>query len=243
VAPASPPAAATGAPAKTTTEEENVVTLSPFEVSGEGDTGYAAATTLAGNRLNTDLRDIGSAIQVVTSQFLKDTGAVNNETLLQYTTSTEVGSIQGNFAGLGDNASLNETGNFRNPSQNTRVRGLTNADNTRDYFLSNIPWDSYNVDRVDLQRGANSILFGQGSPAGIINNGTKQAGFKNSGEVEVPLINTAAFVARLMSTARSSTISSRCASRCCVTTRTSSRNRLTLSASAATARSVLSPPS
>src|SRR5690606_7531025 len=83
-----------------------------------------------------------------------------------------------------DGAQLNETGRFANPNQNTRVRGLASADNARDYFLTDIPWDGYNVDRVDLQRGPNSIMFGQGSPAGLINTGTQTAGFKNSADVE-----------------------------------------------------------
>ncbi len=164
---------------------EQVVALSPFEVSATADRGYAATTTLAGNRLNTDLRDIGNAVSVITSQFMKDIGATSNETLLQYTLGTEVGNIQGNFAGVGDSAMLNESGRFANPNQNTRVRGLTAADNTRDFFTTSIPWDGFAVDRVELQRGANSILFGQGSPAGIINTGTKQASFKNASETEV----------------------------------------------------------
>ncbi len=165
-------------------DQDQVVKLTPFEVSATADTSYGASTTLAGNRLNTDLRDIGNAVTVITSQFMKDIGATSNETLLQYTVGTEVGNIQGNFTGVGDSASLNESGRFSNPNQNTRVRGLTAADNTRDFFLTDIPWDGYAVDRVELQRGANSILFGQGSPAGIINTGTKQAKFKNSNEVE-----------------------------------------------------------
>lgn len=164
-------------------KEEKAIELSPFEVRADDNEGYTAATTLAGNRLNTELRDIGNAVTVVNSQFLKDIGATNNETLLQYTVGTEVGNMRGNFAGTGDGAFLDESGKFRNPNQNTRVRGLAEADNTRDYFLTDIPWDGYNVDRVDLQRGPNSILFGQGSPAGIINIGTKQASFKNANEV------------------------------------------------------------
>jgi outer membrane receptor protein involved in Fe transport len=36
-------------------------------------------------------------------------------------------------------------------------------------------WDGYNVSRVDIQRGANSILFGNGSGAGIINSATDDA--------------------------------------------------------------------
>ncbi len=116
---------------------------------------------------------------------MQDIGATNNETLLQYTLGTEVGNIQGNFAGVGDGATLNESGRFKNPNQNTRVRGLTAADNTREYFQTDIPWDGYAVDRIDLQRGPNSILFGQGSPAGIINTGLRQASFKNGSEAEV----------------------------------------------------------
>ena len=164
---------------------DQVVTLTPFEVAASADTGYGASTTLAGNRLNTDLRDIGNAVTVITAQFMKDIGATSNESLLQYTIGTEVGNIQGNFAGVGDSSSLNESGRFANPNQNTRVRGLTAADNTRDFFLTDIPWDGYAVDRVELQRGANSILFGQGSPAGIINTGTKQATFKNTNETDI----------------------------------------------------------
>ncbi len=164
-------------------EDEELIVLTPFEVSASEENGYAAATTLAGNRLNTDLRDLGNAVSVITGQFLKDIGATDNRTLLQYTTNTEVGNIYGNFAGRGDGPILTEDGTFTNPNQNTRVRGLTSADNTRDYFLTDIPWDGYNVDRVDLQRGPNSILFGQGSPAGIINSGTKQAKFRDSNEI------------------------------------------------------------
>jgi outer membrane receptor for monomeric catechols len=170
-------------PAAQAPEEEDVLVLSPFEVSAEEDTGYASATTLAGNRLNTELRDIGNAVTVINSQFLQDIAATNNNTLLQYTVGTEVGNIGGNFAGTGDSAFLDESGRFTNPNQNTRVRGLAEADNTRDYFLSDIPWDGFNVDRVDLQRGPNSILFGQGSPAGIINVGLKQASYRNANEV------------------------------------------------------------
>jgi outer membrane receptor protein involved in Fe transport len=175
---------AQSAAASSEIDDEDVIVLSPFEVSAEEDNqGYTAATTLAGNRLNTELRDIGNAVTVITSQFLQDIAATDNSSLLQYTTGTEVGNIQGNFAGVGDGTRLNEEGNFTNPNQNTRVRGLAAADSTRDFFLTDIPWDGYSVDRVDLQRGPNSILFGQGSPAGIINAGQKQASFKNSNSV------------------------------------------------------------
>lgn len=170
----------------TQAESEETVVLSPFEVSaGKNDGGYSAATTLAGNRLNTDLRDVGSSITVVTGQFLRDTNATNNATLLQRLGGTEVGGANGNFAGSGSTSSLTVLAEDTiRPNENTRIRGLAAADNTRDFFRSEIPWDSYNVDRIDIQRGPNSILFGQGSPAGIINSSSKGASFRNSGELE-----------------------------------------------------------
>lgn len=170
-------------------ENQQVVKLSPFEVKATPDNSYQAVTTLAGNRLSTKLSDIGNAVQVVTNQELVDLAATDNQTLLQYTTNTEVGGIYGNFAGAGDSSHLDESFRFVNPNTDTRVRGLTSADNTRDYFLTDIPWDSYNVDGVDLQRGPNSILFGQGSPAGIINSRLKQASFRNSNQVTFTVDN------------------------------------------------------
>ncbi len=172
---------------ESTESEEAVYELSPFTVETNDSNGYQATATLAGTRVRTDLKDLASSISVVTSQFLDDTGATSNETLLQYTTNTEVGGIFGNFAGVGNTQGIGEGRNLTSPSTNTRVRGLDAADNTRNYFLSEIPWDSYNVDRVELQRGPNSILFGVGSPAGIINTATIVPFFENEGKLESTL--------------------------------------------------------
>ncbi len=166
--------------------EDDVVMLSPFEVEATGDSdSYTASSTLAGNRLNTQLRDIGSSVTVVTSQFLKDTGATDNTSLLLRIGGTEVGGVYGNYASPGsDTTSSLLTEDTIKPSEDTRIRGLAAADNTHDFFASDIPWDAYNTDSIDIQRGPNSILFGQGSPAGIINASSKEASFRNSGEIE-----------------------------------------------------------
>lgn len=175
------------APSAPEAEDEPIV-LSPFVVDASEDRGsYQATSTLAGSRVKTDLKDIASSLSVVTADFLRDVGARNNQDLLIYTTNTEVGGVYGNYAGVGgtfiDGAS--ESSNFLKPSQNTRVRGLDSADNTRDLFPTDIPWDSYTVGRVDLQRGPNSILFGFGSPAGIINASLNTASLgQNSGSLE-----------------------------------------------------------
>jgi outer membrane receptor protein involved in Fe transport len=166
-------------------DDDETVVLSPFTVSpSEGQDSYLADSTLAGARVRTSLNDIGSALTVVTKKFMEDIGATNNQSLLTFTTNTEVGGTRGNFGGMGNAASLSETGLLVNPNATTRIRGLDGADATRDYFLSSIPWDSFNIDRVELQRGANSILFGVGSPAGIINTSTAIASYKDSGKYE-----------------------------------------------------------
>ena len=168
-------------PASTADADSEIVELTPFEVSGQKDEGYIATETLAGTRIRSDLRDLGSAISVVTKTMMDDIGATDATTLLQYTTNTEVAGTRGTFSGL--NGQNDEGNALRNPGQAQRVRGLTSADNTRDYFVTDIPWDSYNTDRIDILRGPNSFLFGLGSPAGIQNGSLQNASFKNEGQL------------------------------------------------------------
>jgi hypothetical protein len=174
----------TTAPTTTTDQSsEEAVVLSPFVVDASEEKGsYKANSTLAGTRVRTDLNDVASALTVVTAQFLQDTGATNTMDLLVYTPNTEVAGLNGNFSGIAGNSTFSE--NLLTPSTTTRVRGLSAADNTRDYFLTDIPWDAFNVGRVDLQRGPNSILFGVGSPGGIINNDVNDAEFTDTYKVE-----------------------------------------------------------
>jgi len=165
-------------------DSEEIYELSPFTVDAEN-IGYRATSTLAGTRINTELKDIGSSISVFTDEFFEDVGATDTQDILIYGTSSEVGGTRGNFTGTGNGASLNENGLFVRPNNNTRLRGLDAADNTRNYFRSIIPMDTYNTSRVDMVRGANSILFGLGSPAGIINTTLKSADFADSNEVSL----------------------------------------------------------
>ena len=170
------------APSATANADEDVVVLTPFEVRSDSDTGYVATETLAGTRIRTELKDVASSISVVTKEFMNDVGATDNATLLQYTANAEVAGTRGNFSGL----SIGKTtaADYTPITSNQRIRGLESADQTMDFFKTNVPWDSYNIDRIDIQRGPNSILFGLGSPSGIINASTRNAIFRNTGSVE-----------------------------------------------------------
>ncbi|MBL9186347.1 MAG: TonB-dependent receptor [Opitutaceae bacterium] len=139
------------------------VTLSPFEVRTEKDTGYTATSTLAGSRLNTSLRDTPAAISVFTKEFLDDIGAINVTEALEY--------------GLnGSRDTTDYTGNVASSNDLVfQLRGFTGASLGRNYFAWSLSSDSYNIERLDFARGPNSILFGIGGPGGIINTSTKRA--------------------------------------------------------------------
>lgn len=177
-------APSTAVPAAGEDSEAEVIMLSPFEVRSETDQGYAATQTLAGTRIRTELKDVGASISVITREFLNDVGATDNQSLLQYTTNTQISGPRGTYGGMGNSTSVSEQNNLIAPQSAQRVRGLAAADGGRDYFISDIPWDSFNIERIDILRGPNSILYGLGSPAGIINASTRSAEFRNVGSFQ-----------------------------------------------------------
>jgi hypothetical protein len=154
------------APAKAVSVEEKAIVLNPFVVNTDKDTGYQPQSTLAGTRLNTPIKDLASGISVLTRDFISDVGATNINELLIFSVGAEAAGSQGNFGA----ASADDTGQgVRNtPQSSTRTRGLAAPTNTRGYFTTAIPLDEYNTDFVTVNRGANAILFGIGSPAGVI---------------------------------------------------------------------------
>lgn len=169
---------------------ETVIELSPFTVSASTDRGYQATSTLAGSRLNTPLRDVGAPVSVLTKDFFTDMGATDAASVLAFTASMEVTGVQGNFAGgglTGGAQFFDITAERTTPqSSGQRVRGLARASITRGFFLTDIPFDSFNTDRVTISRGPNALLFGIGEVGGIIDNSVKPAEtFGNSGEATV----------------------------------------------------------
>ncbi len=151
--------------------DEGTVELSPFVVSDDKDVGYLATNTLAGTRLNTSLKDTAASISVMTEEFIRDLGTHDVTDALVFANNLQVDRDDaGNF---GDNPGGNPIPEFYTTY---RVRGLP-ATVTRNYFKWMLPSDSYNVERLEDSRGPNSVLFGLGSPGGIINVATKRARF------------------------------------------------------------------
>jgi hypothetical protein len=148
--------------------EKDTVVLSPFTVSSEKDTGYAAGDSLSASRFKTRLMDSAATISVFTEEFLQDLGATNLAQVLEY----------------GVNSNLDYDQNRPDPTmfyldaglQSTRInnRGLSGSSLT-DFFRSRMPTDSYNTGRFDFASGPNSVLFGVANSAGSINTSTLQA--------------------------------------------------------------------
>ncbi|MGH7958444.1 MAG: TonB-dependent receptor plug domain-containing protein, partial [Opitutaceae bacterium] len=143
------------------------ITLSPFVVSSEqSEDGYRATHTLAGMRVKSDLKDVGAAIDVLTETFLNDVGVTNMNDALSYVPNMEYNS----FSALDPN---NNTQFF---DASYKSRGVIGNTVLTDYFpTGSLPIDRYNTDNLTFLRGPNSILFGIGSPAGIVGASSKRA--------------------------------------------------------------------
>ena len=165
-------------------EEEEILELSPFVVDEREDTGYWTNNTLVGTRIRSNLDDLAASITVINEQFMEDTGSVDIRDALVYMANAESnsnfynpGHDSGFLAGSGYPATQNTS---RYEGRKNRLRGLKPATITRDLFISDITPDSYNMERVEINRGPNSVLFGLGSPAGVINYTTKKARYQDS---------------------------------------------------------------
>ena len=177
-----------GLVAQDVSDDEAVIELSPFHVDASEDQGYYSSQTLAGGRLKSDLKDVATSVQVVTAQMLEDIGATSLDEVLVYTTNTDVAGQMSMYTAAQDTdggGTLSSEAARQDPGNANRVRGLGAATRTANYFETSIPTDSYNSSRIDINRGANSFLFGLGSPGGIINANPDQAMFRNSNRVDV----------------------------------------------------------
>ncbi len=176
-------------------KSSDVIKLTPFEVDSTKDSGYYAQNTLAGSRLNTNLADLAASITVVTKQQMEDTASLNVNDVFRYEANTEGssrytpsitdrGTAKDAIAGY----SLGNDGSTTTNAQSNRLRGLGAPDASIDYFTTNprIPFDTYNTQSVEIARGPNPLLFGLGSPSGIVNQTSTQAALdRNTNEVEV----------------------------------------------------------
>jgi iron complex outermembrane receptor protein len=145
------------------------IVLSPFAVNAEKDVGYQGGNTTSGSRLNTSLKDTAAAVMVFTPEFLSDFSATSLADIVGYAPNMSVDMFE---------TAPSVTTGFLTGSDRRetliRVRGLP-ASTAMDFFETGIAIDNYNTERLELSSGPNSVLFGFGSPGGLVNLMSKRA--------------------------------------------------------------------
>lgn len=147
---------------------EEAVQMSAFSVAAEKDIGYQGGNTTSGSRLNTSLKDTAASILVITEEFMNDFAMNTLEEITAYTPNMGVEMLETRsdpspafISGFGADTRM-------------RNRGLESS-LAMDFFTATMPVDGYNIERLEVSSGPNSILFGFGNPGGLVNVMTKSA--------------------------------------------------------------------
>ena len=141
--------------------EEELYVLPEFVVSNDQDEGYYSANSTSVTRTNTLVKNSPISMSIVNEQLLDDLNILSTQDLAMVS------------------AAIDE-----DPSgyslDRIRIRGFRNSFPRFNFFKRNLPTDSYNIARVDIIKGANSLIFGQASPGGSVSNSPMLANFREN---------------------------------------------------------------
>jgi iron complex outermembrane recepter protein len=132
-------------------------------VTGGEQGGYRVPNATTGTRLNIPLLETPASISVITNELIEDTAARRVEDLLPYTSGVSPGVTGDTQGGTTPEITIRGFSVFRQ----VYVNGL--RDNSR--FLVR---DLANIDRVEILKGFSSLLYGTGTPGGVVNYITKK---------------------------------------------------------------------
>ncbi|NUT00693.1 MAG: TonB-dependent siderophore receptor [Sphingomonas sp.] len=165
---AEPGAAAASASAASTAAADQTIVVTGQR--GE----YGAKKTSTATKTNTDIRNIPQALTVISEKQIEDQSIRSVAELLTF--------VPGATPGTGES----------NRDQFT----LRGNNTTADFFIDGVRDDAqyfrdfYNVERVEVLKGPNAMIFGRGGGGGIVNRVTKRASF---GEYREALTSTDSF--------------------------------------------------
>lgn len=159
---------------------DKVVEMSPFVVTTDHDSGYRATNSISGTRLDTPIKDLPMPIEVITEDFLRDTGATDLRQSLRYSsgillqTQNDYSAPAGSFA-VSPGKINNPEGMTASATQtNMKIRGFQTESVLRDGFRRQNSTDSVNIARIEIARGPASLLYGVGNFGGVVNYLVKQ---------------------------------------------------------------------
>jgi iron complex outermembrane recepter protein len=132
-------------------------------VTGGEQGGYRVPNATTGTRLDIPLLETPASISVITNELIEDTAARRVEDLLPYTSGVSPGVTGDTQGGTTPEITIRGFSIFRQ----VYINGL--RDNSR--FLVR---DLANIDRVEILKGFSSLLYGTGTPGGVVNYITKK---------------------------------------------------------------------
>jgi catecholate siderophore receptor len=131
--------------------------------------GYVAKSNSTAIKTDTALIDLPQSITVITQELIKDQNMQSIADTVRYAPGVGIAQGEGN----------RDTPIFRGNSSTSDMY----VDGIRDdvqYYR-----DLYNIERVDVLKGPNAMIFGRGGSGGLINRATKQANWSNAREMNV----------------------------------------------------------
>lgn len=168
--------------------DDDILVLSPFEVNTSSDVGYRSTNSTSGTSLNTAIKDLPMALQVINREFIDDFAASDLDESLVYAAgvftennqaSNSVGATR--TGNSGDRSISSSAGGDRFANV-VYIRGLATPFQNRMGFRygglvvtpsSGIALggllDSVNTERIEVVKGPNSLLYGVGVLTGIVN--------------------------------------------------------------------------
>ena len=161
--------------AKTAAEGE-AIQLSPFEVNTSRDTSYGALNSNSITRFNTELAKMPVSAEIFTKAFMDDVAASSvEELILNYVAGA------GFASGDDSNAADLQPGD-RAGQTSIQLRGLALPKGQRDGFmpLGSVGYQrssNFDIERVEVIRGPQALLYGPGGAGGVINVTSKMAHF------------------------------------------------------------------
>ncbi|NYT70463.1 TonB-dependent siderophore receptor [Pusillimonas noertemannii] len=155
-------------------------TLAPITVEGAADNalapvdGYIATSSISASKTDIPLIETPQSVTVITADQIRDQGAQGLQDALNY-----AAGVRSDAYGL-DSRSDNFM--VRGASPSVYLDGLrTNFD----YYTSTTRTEPFTLERIEVLRGPASMLYGQGSTAGVVNMVTKRPQAETSREVGI----------------------------------------------------------
>lgn len=163
--------AAETAPAEQDNTAVSSVTVQGAKREQESKSSYKITRSTSATRTDTDLIDVPQAVSVISIKQINDQAAGSIGDAVRYT--------PGIFSAQGEG--------------NRETLVLRGNATTGDFFVDGVRddiqtyRDLYNIDRLEIFRGPNAMIFGRGGIGGVINRVTKVAGWTPVREVRAEL--------------------------------------------------------